>query len=768
MRLHILGWLGLGAAGSLLAGCALLSPLPEPSDVAGRLAVFPTRDLPLQGEVTVHWNERQIPFIEAEHDGDAAFALGLVHAHLRLGQMTMARMIAYGRLSEAAGPLAVDIDHGLRILSFPRNASEIEAAMSGEALHWTRRFVEGVNHYQDTAAELPHEFRVLGLKREPWTVADVVAVGRLAGTDVNWLLWMQLLPLRKRADWPEIWAGLLENGAASLPSFDGTAQASALNEVLGGLGRSGSNSLALAPDRTATGGAILANDPHLGITVPNVWLIAGIRSPSYHAVGLMGPGLPVFAIGRNPHVAWGGTNMRAASSDLYDVSGLPAGDISERRERIGVRWWFDSEVTVRETPFGPIISDAPQFAELDLPPLALKWTGHGTSDEIGAMLAASRSRDFGEFRRAFESFAVPGQNILYADAEGNIGQVMAARLPVRNGRPEDLVLDRDRHDAAWATVRSAGDLPFAFNPESGFLASANNRPSGTGMPVGFFFSPNDRVRRMAEVVEARSPVDLEAVKALQRDVYMGSSVGLRDLLVSELDAAGLPEDGNARAAEAVRRIRNWDGHYRPESQGAVSFEQFRHGFIGRFYGEPSEDGDWRAEVGAARDGALLRREIEAADEAALRAALAAAVAAAAEGLDKYADWGAMHRLRLAHPLGAAPLIGERYRFAEHGVGGSSDTLMKTAHESSAERHRVRYGANARHISDMTDPDANYFVLLGGQDGWLNSETLLDQWPLWRDGEYIRLPLSPDEIRRTFAHRLELKGVGADDTETDGR
>ena len=121
-------WIGLGPAGGLLAGCALLAPLPKSVGLTERLSAFPTRDLPLDGPVTVYWNDRHIPFVEAESDGDAAFALGLVHAHLRLGQMTMARLIAYGRLSEAVGPLAVDIDKGLRILSFSRAAAASERA----------------------------------------------------------------------------------------------------------------------------------------------------------------------------------------------------------------------------------------------------------------------------------------------------------------------------------------------------------------------------------------------------------------------------------------------------------------------------------------------------------------------------------------------------------------------------------------------------------------------------------------------------------------
>ena len=153
--------------------------------------------------------------------------------------------------------------------------------------------------------------------------------------------------------------------------------------------------------------------------------------------------------------------------------------------------------------------------------------------------------------------------------------------------------------------------------------------------------------------------------------------------------------------------------------------------------------------------ALLGEDIATADEATLRTALAAGLEAAVAGLGSFAGWGDMHRLSLAHPLAEVPLIGGRYEFAEAGVGGSSETLMKTAHEASAGRHEVNYGSNARHISDMTDPDENYFVLLGGQDGWFNSTTMLDQWELWRNGDYVRVPLTLEEVRVSFSRSLSL-------------
>ena len=243
--------------------------------------------------------------------------------------------------------------------------AKTERSLRSETKVWIDNFVAGINLYQSRTEVLPHEFAVLGLEPEPWTTADVLTIGRLAGSDVNWLVWAGVLKLREREDWPEIWARLVTNGSASLPSFDDNGDLSMLNEIVGGLSKSGSNSLAVAGSRSKSGAAVMASDPHLGILAPNVWLIAGVKSPSYHAVGLMGPGLPIFALGRNPWAAWGGTNMRAASSDLYALADAPEIDIIERQEQIAVRWWLDEEITVRETAYGPVISDAPLFDEIN-------------------------------------------------------------------------------------------------------------------------------------------------------------------------------------------------------------------------------------------------------------------------------------------------------------------------------------------------------------------------------------------------------------------
>jgi len=741
---------------SLLAGRALIRPLPPPTTVEQRLAAMPTGYLPLRKRVSIYWDDHQIPFIEAADDDDAAFALGLVHAHLRLGQMAVYRRIAQGRLAEMVGPVATDIDHGIRILDYGRAAGAIEASLPPATHRWLERFVEGINHYQARVRELPYEYAVLGLEPEPWTPRDILTFGRLAATDVTWLVWFNLLKLRERADWPRLWARLVENGNDTTPSLETAGGSTAFASLLAGVTRSGSNSIAVSGWRSRSGAAMIASDPHLGINLPNTWLIVGVKSPSYHVVGLMTPGLPVFAIGRNLTIAWGGTNMRAASSDLVDLAGLTDAQISVRKETIRVRGWFDRTVTLRNCRWGPILSDAPQLADFKLSPIALRWAGHQPSDEVTAFLRASRAETFAEFRQAFDGFAVPGQNMLFADRDGNIGQVMAVRVPDRGGPlPHDLIVPAAEIERMWKDLRGTGDLPFSLNPTKGYLASANNRPTDGGPAVGYFFSAEDRAQRMAALVERAGTLSVAELAALQQDVYVASSVALRDLLVRKIGSLAVQTNADSPARRALALIRDWDGNYRSDSQGAVAFELFRFAFTASFATTVLDETDWAAFANVAKVQSLLYEDIDTSAPKALVGRLQESLAFAGQAITNFPTWGDMHRLGLQHPFHAIPLIGGRFCFADYPIGGSSESLMKTAHGNTDRRHVTRYGANARHISDLADLDANYFVLLGGQDGWLNSTTFLDQVPVWLAGSYVRVPLRMETVRNRFRHRQDL-------------
>ena len=741
------------SATTALYGCALIAPLPEYTSLSDRLAMIPRESLPLEQPVTVFWNHYQIPFIHAQTDTDAAFVLGLIHAHLRLGQMEVMRRISQGRIAEMIGPLGIDIDHALRILDYGKVTHDVLKAMPLNERAWLDSFVAGINHYQNKSKTIPHEYTVLGLDREPWTPQDIITLGRLVSTDVNWVVWFRLLSLRDHPQWPTLWASLIRAGMSSVPSFPlstDTNGLDSLSSLLLETGRFGSNAMAVAKERSTTGHALFANDPHLGLSLPNLWLIAGIKSPSYHMVGFMIPGLPFIAVGRNQWIAWGGTNARTANSDLFDISDLESDQITSRTETIRVRWWFDTTVTVRDTVYGPIISDIPQLSVAPEVQWTLKWAGHIPTDELSAMLAVNRAHDWTSFRNALKDFISP-QNFLYSDINGNIGQLLATQLPSRPlTLPTDIIRSREEHQA-WQTMVSSQELPWSFNPAEGFLTSANNRIADAQIPLGYFFSSNDRIVRMQSVLDNKTMISPETLAMLQQDVYQSSSIALRDALLSRIDRLESQLQMTTETRNVLTIIRTWDGYYRTDSSGALAFEAFMTGFISDVFSESEKQ--YYFLIG--QPYTLLLEDLPQIDDQRLIPSFMRAFEVADNTIREYQNWGTIHQLSINHFLGLIPVIGRRYRYDVLPTGGSRGTLLKTSHFLTIEPHLVRFGANARYIADLSTLNRNWFVLLGGQDGWLNSTNFRDQVTPWQRGEYIQVPLDLDMVKESFSHHQVL-------------
>jgi penicillin amidase len=717
-----------------------------------RLADFPTGDLPLGTAVRVRFDRHQIPFVEGDSDRDVAFALGMVHAHLRLGQMEITRRLARGTLAELLGPFAVRLDHSLRSLELGLAVPAIRAALPPDTAEWLQGYAEGVSAYQQRMRKRPLEFLILRIPIEAWSVEDVLMISRLAGADVNWVLWMEILGLRRAYVWRVVWGKILDLGFASPSSFTPGAWDAYLPRLLGKVIRSGSNSFAA---RAADGGAWLASDPHLSIIAPNVWMLAGYRSPSYHVVGLMLPGLPFVALGRNRNLAWGATNMYAASSDLVDVGGLPASQFTARKEIIRMRGWFPKEIELRSTPYGPVISDAPFLKLYRGAPISLRWMGHLPSDEVSAFLAANRAGDWDGFRAAFSTYAVSGMNVVYADAAGRVGQLMAVRLPRRpQGIPPDLLTQPAESDLAWSQLSDSRTLPCWCDPSDGFAVSANNLPARTDFPIGYLFPPGDRHNRIRALLHGARDITLEGIKSIQADVHSASCDRVRSLLSLRIAMTGVAMDGKGING-MLRCLAEWDGNYRAVSRGAAAFQLIVHAFAVPYL----ETGYGRALTGYLLASEafyrVLEEELAREPGHALLEALRAGVRRAYRQWRKYPTWGILHRLRLSHPLRVLPGVGRLFQFSDAAGEGSSQTVCKTAHPVTGKPHAITYGAVARHISELSDPDGNHFALLGGQDGWLLSVNSLDLLAKWRRREYVRLPLLPAAVAAAFPYVLTL-------------
>lgn len=758
MRRSVPNLFALIAVAGVIAGCSLFTRLPEPVGIRQRIAELKTDDLDVERPVEIRWNEHMVPWITAESDADAAFALGYVHAHLRLAQMEILRRMASGRLAEVAGPLAADIDETVRILGFYRGGEEGYERLPAETRLWVDRYVDGINAYIARLERLPHEFRLFAFRPEPWKPVDVMAFGRLAGADVNWLTSMGLLSLTGREDWETIWRQAMDFNGGAIPSVaagaagetDGVRRLAALLEMVGAATRSGSNAWAVGGARSASGKPVLATDPHLGITAPNIWLLAGLKSPGYEVVGMMPAGLPIFGLGRTPYLAWGATNLRARSSDLVDVSDLPARAFRVERETIGIRFGFDREITRRISPFGPLITDSPLIEDGRERKIALRWIGHLPSDELTAYLKGVQARSVEAFREAFRDYAVPGLAFVLAAADGDIAIGTAARLPAYPfDAPRQLVSPPPPGQDPWERLYDPTELPWIVNPAKGYVASANNPTAEAVVPMTLYDTPPDRISVLEEALSKAEGVDRAFMAALQRNAMSPSALVLRDAIVAlarRVDRlSALPEGLVA-----------WDGDYATSSKGAVAFEGFVAALAPRVYEALDQDDVYEVMQRWSWFRVKLAADLERLADEKARRLLEEAGAAAREAGDEFATWGEMHRLQLKHALAQAPVIGDRYIFADIAAGGSNETVMKTAHTPSGERHAAFYGSQARQISDMADPDANWFVLLGGQDGWLNAEGFRSQMPLWQSGDYIRLPLRRPTVEAEFRNVTVLR------------
>lgn len=750
-----------------LAGSRLMPKLPKsllrrllglprrPMPRAERLAMFPTSGLPLERDATIRWNGHLVPWIEAGTDRDLAMCLGLVHAFLREAQMEFLKVLATGRVAEFLGPLALEVDKALRIVDFGHAVPEIERRLPDETRVWIDAYCLGLNTYWERVPKRAPEFKLLSRGHEPWTPRDVLTVGRLAGADFSWLTYYALLKERAKPGFGELWRRVRDVGeAAAEPLGPGAGPAAIANIFsVAATAKAGSNSVAVAPWRSATGSALIASDPHLGMSLPNLWLLAGLRSPSYELVGLTLPGVPVVALGRNRDIAWGGTNLRAASTDLYDVSKLDPARIERRRRKVKARFWGEREIETRWSPFGPILSDTKLFPGRPGEDIAFRWVGHEATDEITSFLGAARASDPDSLREAFVGYGQTPLNVVFADRRGRIGLMLATHQPVRRSFPEDdLVLDATDEDTHWQGFVGVMDLPMTVDPPSGVIASANNRPQGTNIPIGFLFGVESRLRRLYELLGTRDRLTIDDLEALQADAGAPDAGSLAHALADHVVQAG-PLEPPVRVL--VERLRHWDGGYEEDSAGAPAFELLVFQLVPPVFDQAGRASLLDAKGQWSHLWSYLLRDLEALEPARRRATVATAARAAAAALPQWPTWGDMHRLNVAHFLSQIPIVGEAFVVGDLPIAGSRQTPMKSAHGLVGGRHNTSMGSMARHISDLGDPDANWFALLGGQDGWFMAENFADQVPLWRERRYIRMPLTRELVEEEFETEMRL-------------
>src|SRR5215210_11533 len=350
----------------------------------------------------------------------------------------------------------------------------------------------------------------------------------------------------------------------------------------------GSNNWVVGPELSDSGGALLANDPHLGISMPSVWYMNGLHCRAvsadcpYDVVGVSFPGLPAVVLGHNARIAWGATNTGPDVQDLFveslddanpdnyilDGESVP---LTVRQEIIKVAGVDTYEYEIRETVHGPILNSVDdRLAEA--PPLALRWTA--TTEEDGtfeAILGLNTAANFDEFRAALTSYGAPSQNFVYADVDGHIGYVLPGHIPIRADDADDGGRMRDGSDGKheWTGMIPTEELPWQLDPAGGRVISANNAAVDADYPhfMSKEWDPGYRAKRIAELLDAAAESgDLTAEQF--REIQMDGQVPRAALWTPFIEKAE-PETADGRAVRD--RILSWDGDSRVGSAGTSAY-----------------------------------------------------------------------------------------------------------------------------------------------------------------------------------------------------
>ncbi|MFP4235383.1 MAG: penicillin acylase family protein [Nitriliruptoraceae bacterium] len=562
----------------------------------------------------------------------------------------------------------------------------------------------------------------------------------------------------------------------------------------------GSNSWVVGPERSATGAALLANDPHLGPSQPSLWYQSGLRCEPvgpecpYHVLGYSFAGMPGIIIGQTDRVAWGFTNLGADVTDLVierlDGDRYLTEDgwepLQTRTETLRVAGGEDVTLTVRATRNGPLFSDvsgagtevadgplgaAGSDASDDLEhAVALRWVALDPVPTVDAVPSFMRARDWASFREAARRFQVPSQNLVYADVDGHIGYQAPGRIPVRASGDGTLPLPGWTGEATWERFLEFEELPWSFDPPEGVIVTANQPvvPTGSEPFLSLDHNVGYRAARITELLQEHERLTLDDLLEVQLDAHNGNAATLVPVLLG-VDAGD--DEGVAAVQEALG---GWDLQDEVDRAGAAAFNAtWRHLLAKTFHDElpewawPSGSGRWWEVVRSLVDDPraawwddVTTPEREGRDEI-----LHGAMAAAGEELEARfgADpstwrWGAMHTLMLTHSTFGTSGIGPLERLFNRGpleLAGGSDIVNATGWDARS-GYEVNWVPSMRYLVDLGDLDAGRWIHISGQSGRPFSPHYTDQAEPWARGETLPIRFSAAAVEAAATDRLMLR------------
>lgn len=753
----------------------------------------------LQAPVSIRYDERGVPHIQAQNEADMYRALGYVHAQDRLFQMEMVRRLAKGELAAILGPKLLPSDQLFRTLGIREHAKAYVAKMDPNtpANKALSAYLDGVNQYQNTHPA-PLEFDILGIPKRPFTAEDTMSVaGYMAYsfaaafrtepvlTYIRDELSAEYLNVFDLAWHPEgvVTQNLTANDWLDLNQLAHISQQAVTDSGLALF--EGSNAWAVSGSRTASGKPLLAGDPHIGFSVPSVWYEAHLSYPGFELYGHHQALNAVASLGHNLDFGWSLTMFQNDDIDLIAEKLNPNNsnqvwyhgqwvDLQSRTEKIEVKGADPVTLTLRRSPHGPIINDA-LGKHSGKTPIAMWWAFLETENPIiDGFYQLNRADTLEKARAASAKIHAPGLNIVWANAKGDIGWWAAAKLPIRpKGVNPTFILDGSSSEADKLGFEPFSSNPQEENPARGYIVSANYQPvpdSGIQVP-GYYNLPARGIRLNQHLADNSVKWDMQNSQALQLDI--GNDYAqrlLKPLLPIIKDIA------NADEQELVELLSHWNGDHDLDDIAPTIFNQL----VYQLAHEAMHD-----EIGDAFFSTLIRTRVI--DFALPRLAAnadspwwdnrntsvienrVATVTLAWQASLKHLRntlgpntanwrWGAAHTLTHGHPLGQQKPLDKFFNVGPFAAPGGHETPNNLSHKMGPAPWKVAYGPSTRRLIDFATPSQSLGINPVGQSGVLFDKHYQDQAQSYIDGQYIKQHFSEADVAANTQSTLQLVPV----------
>lgn len=749
----------------------------------------------LSDSVEVVFDKYGIPHIYAQNEADAYFALGYAQAQERLFQMVLYRRLVQGRAAEIFGADLLPTDIYFRTLGLYdlAKAAAKKHFNLNEPKPWhtpSLAYLAGINAFIDKGV-LPIEFQLLRFEPEHFTTADIYASINLTALGFSFAQKEDLIRNYIFENLGEAYLDVFSKDVYRAPKSTELpveqVMSQKLEEAMDLMGLpiwEGSNSWVLAPQKTKSGKAILANDTHIGFSQPAVWYEAYLNYPGFEFYGSFLPTVPFGVLGHNRNLAWGLTIFPFDNMDYYQLEdiGQDAGYIyfddtvnfDFKDIEIKIKDADSKKMTLKYSKFGPVINHLePIIDSLFDKDVALCWSVfHLNHTSIDALYQMNHAQNFSQFEKALPLIDIVGLNVMYADAEDNIAWWGCGKIPERDSLSESFkFLNSANGVDKQMGFMSFDKNPHLINPKSGFIATANNNPEiSGGVYIPGNYLPSDRVNLITDAIKTKEKWDTEDCKDLQLSHQSKVKRDLAHFIMTQM--IDLPAKGNYKAA-ADELIR-WDGNYGLNDIAPTIFERMYYHIAQQAYADElgfklfdkglstymfkkslpqliaKEDAPWWQKYGSEektnRAKILTLSFMMTVDE--LTGELGPKVS-------KW-KWGKVNQLTHEHPMGSVKPLDKSFNVGPFPVAGGNQVINKMESNLSKDPiHFVKSGPAVRMIIDFDDVGSALNITPTGQSGNFRSPFYKDQAQMYVDGEYRGMIIDREKLGEE-THRLVLK------------